>query len=171
MIKKLVIILLLLGIICGLLAGCEEIYTPPSAEELEQCLLENYADIQTVISFALRSEYETIYISDTTGLMCVDDYDRFIDVPIEDKTVFAAVKRLLGNNTYSYIAIDKDDNRVKLKQWSRVYDEASCGIVFSINGIDKPEVDYCTYMTPLSEDGWYYYLCEYNKWRAEQSTG
>ncbi len=33
-----------------------------------------------------------------------------------------------------------------------------------------PEVQYATEFTPVSDDGWYYYVADYNEWRVNQGA-
>lgn len=166
MIKKCIIVLLLLVVIGSLFTGCESMRMPPSVEEVEQHFLENYLDIQTVISFALHSNYENIYIRDMSGVVFAD----FSDVVIEDEAVLAAVRNLLSGKTYKSISFDKSYNAIKFLQWTQ-FNDTGCGIVYSINGVDEPYIEYCTQLIPLSKDGWYYYVSDYNEWRVTHSTG
>ena len=164
-IKKSCAFVVIITFFCSLFSGCKEQQTPPSVEEVEQLFLENYADIQTVVSFALNSNYESIYIHGASGTMSAD----YADVSIEDEAALAAVKRLLSNKIYKTILVDKEDNAIYLVQWTR-FTDAGCGVAYSINGVDKPKIQYCTQLIPLSKDGWYYCVDDYNEWRVTHST-
>ena len=84
------------------------------------------------------------------------------ELPIEDREVTAAVQRLQD----SYQNIRKNGNTIVLNQWAGLAD-IGCGIAYSINGTDAPKVQFMTVLVPLSEDGWYYYVDDYNEWRNE----
>ena len=48
--------------------------------------------------------------------------------------------------------------------------DIGCGIACSINALEMPEIEYMTELVPLSTEGWYYYVDDYNKWRVESGS-
>ena len=163
--------------ICSILlafSGCaaiKELNTTPTVQEVEQRFESNRDDILTVVDFLVESEHEDILIWDADGTMKVDldPSDSKLDqIAIYDEDVRTAVDHLLGRGAYKRIM--KDGNTIDLPQWYSSQQQG-CGIAYSINGIDLPEVDYVTEYIPLDEEGWYYYAYDYNEWRVEQARG
>lgn len=148
-------------LIFTLLTGCRYLITPPSVNAVDQKLQANITDVQMIISFMKNSEYEDIYIHDISGTMLAD----LVTVEIPDDAVKDAVHLLLGNDVYK--SIYKQGNTIKLLQWAGSSD-IGCGIAYTINGIDPPEIQYMTQLLPLSAEGWYYYVSDFNTWRLEQ---
>lgn len=153
----------LLTLVLGMiLTGCSS--KPPSVESVEEHFQNNYDDIQIVVEFMSNSGYNSIYIKGIDGMMLAD----LEDVPITDESVFDAVKRLLGtpltgNRQYYYVS--KSSNTIEFYQWKGTA-EIGCGIAYTINGTDIPDVQYATELVQLSEPGWYYYVDDYNAWRT-----
>ncbi len=147
-------------VLAFLCAGCRS--TPPTVEAVEERFNENYDDILTVVSFMINSGHEDIQIRDYSGTMYVD----FEWIDITDASVNSAVERLLGSNLYRYIF--KSGNTIQFIQWTGLQD-IGCGITYTINGIDLPEIQHMTEIVPLSQDGWYYYVDDYNEWRLQQT--
>ncbi len=146
-----------------LLTGCVLLPTPPSTDLVDQRFNENIANIEIIISFMEHSGYEDIYINDTSGTMLAD----LETVEIPDEAVKNAVEHLLGKGLYR--SIDKIENTVFLLQWAGSMD-LGCGIAYSINNTDPPEVQYMTQLLPLSQAGWYYYVSDFNAWRVQQQN-
>lgn len=87
-------------------------------------------------------------------------------IPIEDVAVKNAIQQLFDQGYYD---ISKDENTIIFSKWRKI--EFGSGFVYSIDGISEPNSQYlqfCTKLTPLTENGWYYYEEDYNKWRAGQ---
>lgn len=156
--KIIFICLLSALLIMTVCAGCQS--TPPTVEAVEQRFTENYADILTIVSFMVNSGHEDIYIKDCSGKMYVD----FEWINIADSSVNASIDNLLGAGLYQ--RIDKSGNTICFEQWDGLQD-IGCGIAYSINGNDPPEVQFMTELVPLSQDGWYYYVDDYNLWRIQ----
>ena len=161
--------------ICSILlafSGCaaiKKMNTPPSVQEVEQRFENNRDDIVTVVDFLVKSEHEFIMIWDADGTMEVDLDPSTLEldwIAIDDEDVCTAVDDLLDSGAYKRII--KDGNTINLPQWYSSQ-QKGCGIAYSINGIDLPEVDHVSEYIPLDEEGWYYYTYDYNEWRVEQT--
>lgn len=135
---------------------------PPEFSEIEACFLRDKEDILIIADYMICSGYEDLYINEKGETAWAD----FADIAIEDKFVSCAVKRLESND-YAYI--NKVDNTIKFCLWVGLRD-VSCGVAYSINGIDEPQLQYMVELKPLSEPGWYYYVTNYNQWRAENAV-
>lgn len=144
------------------LTGCFS--EPPGVEDIEADFQSNYEDIQIVVGFLEDSAYESVQITSVDGTMWAD----FETVLIEDEDVNSAVGRILKRpyaDDGRYYAVYKSGNTIEFYQWKSSQDKG-CGVAYSINGTDLPEVTYCTELVPLSEAGWYYYVDDYNEWRV-----
>jgi hypothetical protein len=134
--------------------------SPLDIQTVQQTFSDYYEDIHTVTQFLADLEYRNAYIRDDGENMQAD----LVDVPIGDAEVSAAAKRLLE----AYVSISKIGNTIHLLQWSGA--DVGCGIAYSINGTDAPEIQCMTELTPLAEDGWFYYVSDYNAWRSNHKT-
>lgn len=162
-----------LSIICFLLilslTGCKllislswvhmQLNSPPNANAVEELYIDNKEDIHTVVLFLENLKYQDIYIDTFDGEMLAD----MTQLAINDYEVVSAIKCLFENNMFK--SISKHGNTISLSHWSGLQD-IGCGIAYSINGVDRPEVQFMTELVPLTEDGWFYYVDDYNKWRS-----
>ena len=137
---------------------CCDNNTPPDVDSVQEHFLNNYSDIQVIVEYMVSSPYENVYIMDANGTMQAD----LTWMEIADEEVMAAVNNLLKNG--EYIQIIKIGNTISLLQWCGTRD-IECGIAYSINRTDAPDVQFMTTVVPITEDGWYYYIADYNKWR------
>ena len=133
--------------------------SPPSVESVQNHYHEHSEEIQIIIDFLLSMNYEDISIRDNDGLMLAD----LNVVAIDEHEVRIAIDGLLANRAFYHIV--KNGNTIYLLQWKGIRD-VGCGIAYSINGIDSPEIEYVTQLVPLSIDGWFYYVSDYEEWRS-----
>ena len=141
-----------------------QLNTPPGVKSVKELYSENQEDLETVILYLMNLGYEDIYITSIDGTMLAD----LVRVPIDNSVVASAVNRLLENDKFRYIS--KHGNTIHLPHWYGLQD-IGCGIAYTINGIDRPEVQFATELTPITEDGWYYYVDDYNSWRSGERPG
>ena len=151
---------LLLGVT---LTGCALFNTPPSASDIDNLLDENYSYIMIVTEFLIDLEYDAVYISDTSQKMFAD----FNQINITKSSVNSAIRYLWENKVCR--GISKQGNTIQIRHWSGSQ-EIGCGLAYSINHTDVPEIQFVTELSPLSKDGWYYYVDNYNKWRNEKTN-
>lgn len=121
-------------------------------------LEENRADLQTVVTFLAGSGHENVYIQAPDGTMQAD----LEEMEIDDPQVTAAVKRLLDDG--AYLQISKNGDTIHLLQWRGLQDIGS-GTAISV-GNAPPDVEFVTELIPITDDGWYYYVSNYNSWRS-----
>lgn len=152
---------LIIGLLVALLAGCKDINSPPSIPSVQKRYQDYSKDIQIVVDFLSSSNFEDVYISDNGGTMLAD----LNEVPIEDPSVSKAIDSIIDDKAYQHI--NKNGNTISLLQWKGIRD-IGCGIAYTINGIDAPEIEFATQIIPLSDDGWFYYVSDYNAWRNSQ---
>ena len=140
---------------------------PPDITVVEDVFQECYDDIQIVVDYLMDSEYESISIDadSRSGLKDTDGYHiESVELVLDSKTEEAVQRLLCGE----YEHIDKIGNTIEIVQWNWLND-VSCGVAFTINAQDLPEIQYVTELTPMKEDGWYYYVADFNQWRLEHT--
>lgn len=133
-------------------------HTIPDETSVRQQLEENRSDIDIITDYLINSGYTNVYIQNASGMIVAD----LENVYIIDSAVFDAINRVLEN----YIMINKVGNTIYLLQWRSAQD-IGCGVAYTINGIAKPNVEFATELLPISDDGWFYYVSDYNRWRTE----
>ena len=151
--KPFLFLFLIIGLIVSLLVGCNDVNSPPGVTNVQKRYQEHSEDIQVIIDFLSSSDYEDVYITSSAGTMLAD----LNEVSIEDSSVSKAIDNIIDAKAYQHI--NKNGNTISLLQWKGIRD-IGCGIAYTINGIDAPEIEYATQMIPLSDDGWYYYVSD-----------
>ena len=132
--------------------------TPPDLVAVQDRFDNNFDAIQEVIDFMKNSEHRNIYITESDGTMNADLYE----ISITDPSVVDAINQLLESKNYYKIC--KIDNTIYLLQWKGLHD-IGCGIAYTINETDPPEIPYATTLLPLACDGWFYYVSDYELWK------
>lgn len=166
------ILLLILFILCLFIFAIPSIFsalkrwdtkinTPPSVDAVQEQFVNNLDDINAVVSFMQSSGYDGFFIQDSTELASSGSRT----IQIQDNEIRFAIKRLFHNR--NYLDISKIGNTVTLLQWRGVYD-VGCGIIYTNNVEESINTEFVTELIPISEDGWYYYVSDYNAWRNGQ---
>ena len=138
--------------------------TPPSINEIEKILEKKYDDIMTVVNYMSNLNYQDIIISSANGEMKED----LVNIKIIDESVNDAIRRLERYN--EDISFERRGNNIFITIWNHPQ-EISSGIAYTISENNIPEAHYQTEITPLSKDGWYYYICDYHIWRQLKGKG
>lgn len=86
------------------------------------------------------------------------------EIKIRDESVIAAIKRLREKG---YTGINKYENTIEFRLWEGIRD-LSCGIAYLIEG-DEIAIQYVTETEPLPEDGWFYYVTDYEEARIRRT--
>ncbi len=146
-------ILVFLTLSC-MLTGCTN-REPPDIEAMEAYFQKNYDDILLVTSFLIQQEGSVHIDYDR------DDFESWFDVKVPQKIK----KTIMSLRENQRIVVSKRGNTIVYTIWIPDMTEKDCGIAFSINGTDIPEIEYATVITPLSKPGWYYYVVDFNEWR------
>lgn len=162
-------ILLLLLCMAMLLTGCHIsvfAYDPPTVEDAEDWLEDNQKEILTIVNYLTGKTADDIYI-DGPDVKVFSDFDH---VELDDPEVKKCVERLWKHGCMS-ITKGTDNNSISFEIWSRSIGEAQAGIALSMDGENLPDENYCTELHALSEDGWFYYVADYELWRVQQQNG
>lgn len=135
--------------------------TPPSIGSVEKSFDKYQEDIEHVVNFLIEEKYKSILIRDSSGMMQAD----LQWMEIHEDNILDALNRLfaLRDNMQIY----KDGNTIKLLWWTHPQNISS-SIAYSVNKTDLPDVQYATEILPMSDDGWYYVIADYNAWRVER---
>lgn len=150
---------ILLAGTCGCSAFRNEVPTVPEIQEI----FDRDRDLLLLIKdYFINADYAELYIDEDceTARAGLND-----SVHIDDVTVVSALQHLKERG---YRFFSKRGNTICFGIWARFRD-VGCGIAFSMDG-EAISVQYLTEAVPLSEDGWYYYVDDFNEWRAANST-
>ena len=150
-------------LLCCSLVGCQ-FRSLPSVTYTQQCFQENKEDVLVVVNYLVNSKYADVFIRDSyvNNAQCEMLADLEI-VCISDPKVCMALKSLLERDFYK--TISKSGNTINFLQWSNSFG-VSCGVAYSINGKDLPDIQFGTEVIALSDKAWYYYIDDYNMWRS-----
>lgn len=146
-------------IIAGLILDFMGANTPPTIEEVEAKYYENKEDLCVI------ADYLTCIESDN-ALLILDENEimiEFVRSPIEDERLLFALENIKKAG-YEANLIGKKAGTVSIMQWSGIKD-IGCGIAYLKDKKGVPAIQYATQIKPLKEEGWYYYVDDYNAWR------
>lgn len=142
--------------------GCAWWVNPHSPESAEKKLSKYFSDIETVNNYMIDTKYSSFYIDSIDGKAFAD----LNHVTINDKEIIISITNLLKFGEVESISMR--DNTINYTLWFG-HQEISCGIAYSINQIDPPEITYVTELVQLTKPGWYYYVADFNEWRVRNS--
>ena len=136
-------------------------------KQTERDFKKNKDAITLVKDYLADSDYDHISITSSMerGIMCVFILGQSY-VTISDDEVVEAITQL---HRKGYSSISKKSNAINFVRWTGK--DVGKGVVYSIDGHipDEDSLIFLTKIEPLSEDGWYYYEEDYNKWRIGKS--
>ena len=157
--KTYFIIILFIVATVFLFSACSQQQTPPTFNEIELIFRNNYEDILIINNFLINSNDISIY----NPTLKYAGYD---DAVINDEEVQDAIDRLMSNQilkiAYRY------GNTIVYILWDNPHD-MGCGVAYSINNKSEPDIAFMTELIPLNNDGWYYYVDDYNTWRMGEA--
>ena len=161
--KKLIIpiALLMLIVMLGLWWG----RNPPDEEDIESFMEKHGGEIHIINGYLLGLGDSDAIINNHTGAIVVDFEHR----TVEDEAVREAIRVLWRGGCTSVFKCG-DYNAIEYTIWKKTIGQVSCGFVYAIDEGSAPKVQFQTKLIPLPEDGWYYFLSEYEKWRVEQNS-
>lgn len=137
---------------------------PPNVEEVESFMDKNWESIVLVNDYLLG-------LGDRDAIIDCEEGDILIDLvlqQIEDDAVREAIQSLRREGcTGISKTINTDDikNAIDYLIWIRTIGGVSCGFVYAIDHTRPPKLQYQTELIPLSREGWYYYIENYEEWR------
>lgn len=140
------------------LLGCGDPNLPPDVSSVESVFQQEQSNFLVIVNFLTDSGYKDIYVRDSQGIMTAD----LSHLPINDHAALCAVKEVMGNGC---ISITKNGGWISFLQWRGIRD-IGCGIVYAPNLEGLPDIQFLTELVPLSVEGWFYYVSDYNSWRS-----
>lgn len=156
----LVLLLLFLG-----MAGCGR-QKKPDPDAVTQQFQQDQADLETIAAWLLAAEQKEIYINTEKGQLSI--FADFEDLPLDD-SLLPPINRLKKQWQYADMAKHEDWNALVFPMWTD-HLERECGVVYAIDPEKAPTVQFLTQLEPLSEEGWYYYVSDYNLWRSQHTA-
>ncbi len=148
---------------CGL-----NVLNPPSVEKMDEFVTEHKQEIDMINTYLLELESENVHVISKEGSVLIDVGQLEIERQVIDNDAVREAVRFLWRSGCIGISKNTRSNAIVYKMWKRTYDEAVGGSVYAIDPSLSPEAQFQTELTPLSSEGWYYFLAEYNKWRLMQ---
>ena len=159
--RKLYRFLLLFLLFDCCVIGCTRFLTPPTSEEADKFLKNNWHDIDAVVNYLRTIDAEYAFVVGTTI-----SYE-FTDHEIIQEDVKTCLQRLWRAGC-KLISIQNGDNTIYFEIWNRIYGDVGCGIACTINGQGFPKVEMQTECKLISF-GWFYYLADYEEYRKSPS--
>ena len=148
-------------------------------KQMEKDFQQNEELITSVKNYLAESEYNYISITDSMarGQMFVNIAGQSY-AKIDNEEIIDAIRQL---KKHGYSSISKRANVISFVRWTGF--DVSKGVAYSVDGVEQnygidpkihpygsPEmpvaITFLTKLEPMSEDGWYYYEADYNKWRV-----
>lgn len=154
---KILVTLILVVVHC---ASCSSAILPPNSSNVESFFRNHEKELQILTKYIAEQDCETFYIFQTDGTATAD----LKHIKIKNDAVLQSIESIISDGCID-IYKDTTKNSIQFILWKRTRDEADCGLLYALTSEKAPKAEFQTEIAPLSEDGWYYYLAEYNKWR------
>ena len=161
---KIIALLLMLLVSLELCSGCSYSVSSFGIEEAEGFFFRHETDLMVLVEFLENQDYKQIFISRSDGTALAD----LKTITIQNSTVIQSLEAVMGDGCRS-ISKNADKNSIQFVLWTRTRDEADSGLLFPLTREKDPEAQFQTELIPMNNDGWYYYLAEYNKWRIKHT--
>lgn len=117
---------------------------------------------EIVANFMKNIEYTSCSINSNDGTMFAD-FERH---SIDNDAVIDAI-RTLWKSGCSDILKDTENNSIAFELWFNEQD-VGCGILTEIDDSTDPTVQFLTFIERTDWQSWYYYVEDYNEWRASR---
>lgn len=170
--KIVIIILITIALSICLLSGCIFTFSAsaPNIDYAEDILSKYESEIDTIVNFFLENDIEDGLIFYNDGTIKIrHDQGSYITEKIDNQAMVDAIDTLFAD--IDGLNIARDGNTISLQIWIHFIQSISSSIAYSINGVDIPELQTPTAITPMSKAGWYYIVEDYEQYRSAGSTG
>ena len=151
--KKLIAVIIVLALSLVPLSCAKKL---PSAEDAESYIKKNWKDIALVNDYLLKLGNKD-YIALIKRIKYIENWEK-------NENVYRAILSLESEGCY-IISKRIEDNAIYYGIWKSVLGKASCGFLYAIDHTRPPKLQYQTELIPLSREGWYYYIENYEEWR------
>lgn len=161
-IKRGIIVCLVIAVVFGITWYVNYAWGRPNQERMEQELQQSQRHLQTVADYFGTLEYSYISVDKTN----IKDGVMFTGAvtgvqKIEDVSVCESLQWLL--NQRKFLVIGKNQNTVYFQKWR--FMEKDRGIAVSCAKEQVLFVEFLVQSAPLSEEDWYYYEADYEKYK------
>ena len=129
---------------------------PVTVDDAESFLTDHLEELQTVADYCIDSGIHLLLIRSAREAAEYDLPDSCKD----------AVRELRRNGVRIIGYLDTEAC-IEFELWNSVQD-IGCGIAYSFVDGAEPDIQFLTEIQPLSVENWYYYVTDYNTWRAMQ---
>ena len=139
----------------------------PSKEAMEKNFAKNKTEILLVTDYIDSLEYDSVRITNDTVVSAWGHKSGVgsEDIEIDDEKIIGLFTQLFQKGGYKIISAKKDF--VEFQKWATR--DKDCGIVYSFSG-EKPNIEFLTELSPLSEQGWYYYVSDFDEYRRNNQA-
>lgn len=125
-----------------LLNGCGKLVQPPSVRSVEDTFQKYREEVQIITDYLLpQKEHIAIYTSQDLKT-----------APEDVRSADEILRKQAGCNS-----IHHSGSTVYFILWTR-FTDAGCGIAYTTEDSPESDLTYLTYLEPLSEPGWFYYV-------------
>ena len=142
-------------------------FMPPDKDDMQDIFDRHKEDIFVVSSYLKDSDFEYVVIDKKSvedGKMFTGAYTRYVD--IADEKAVKSIRRLI--NSFDFVSIAKSGVTIYFEKWN--WSEEERGIAY--NTIDtsrlETDIEFLIQQEPLSENGWFYIVSDYNEWRNKR---
>ena len=142
-------------------AGFGSFSSTPNKEKIIKSFTACYDDCVAIVEYMASLEYEHCFINDDNGQY----FGEFEYITISDREVSAAIKRLWKKGCH-HVRKDISDNSISFEFWYSVF-EMDAGVLYQIDPSSDSSVQYMTQIEETDNEGWYYYVADYNLWRIQ----
>lgn len=141
-------------------------YEISDANTAEAFIKNNYDDIQIVTDYLLNNDYYSAHIQKANGQIYAifENMARFEYMDIDDSSVNTSIQALWKAGC-KRITRSSEYNAIDFLLACDNVHGIDYGFVHPIDDSLDFKVNYQTELVPLSEDNWYFYVSDYNKWR------
>lgn len=180
---KLLIAVLCIPLTACCFSGCGLFgQKPPSEDKIKAVFAENEdafkASAKYLLSFEEKfSNLDNVYITKPDevtvytrqpGTVYLDKKVMKIEEAAEDiSALFSAGCKSIGMSGSANIN-SSSPNSIYYRMWSATIYDIDCGIAVSKDEGGTPKTEFMTKLSPISDDGWYYYVSDYEEWREAQ---
>ena len=159
-IVKLLAFFVFITLLFSCISGCSLLRNdPPTISEIQEVFDRDKEYLLLITDYLINADYSKIFILEDCETANAD----LEVILIDDATAVSAFKQLKNRG---YTSFSKSGNTIRFGIWTK-FNDTGCGIAYSIDG-KEISVQYMTESAPLLEDGWYYYVSDFNEWRSRQ---
>ena len=136
---------------------------PPDVKKMDKIFQMGYKELKTLKNYLCPFDYCFIESKKNNKKYIINAYNTKKEVT--NQRAVASLDKIFNELNFKYVT--KYNNTTCFVKWE--WGERRLGIAYVINDIETPIIDFLIELQPLSEQGWYYFEADYNKWRIINS--